>query len=50
MLKLVKLNEDNYPLLIDMMDEWTATGEKIVPWAIVKAEGAIHQRYWITLN
>ena len=38
MLRLVKLTRENYPLLVDMMDEWTATGEKIVPYAIRKAD------------
>ena len=36
MLKLVKLDRHNYPLLLDMMDEWTATDEKIIPYAIKK--------------
>ena len=38
MLKLVKLTADNHSLLIDMMDEWTAAGEKIVPYAIRKSD------------
>lgn len=38
MLKLVKLDRNNHPLLVDMMDEWTATGEKIIPWAIRKTD------------
>lgn len=38
MLKLVKLNRENYPLLVEMMDEWTAAGEKIVPYAIRKVD------------
>lgn len=38
MLKLVKLTAENHPLLIEMMDEWTRTGEKIVPYAIRKAD------------
>lgn len=50
MLKLVKLNEDNYPLLIDMMDEWTATGEKIVPWAIVKTDYHVYDAYLNSLE
>ena len=36
MLKLVKLEEKYYQLLLDMMDEWTSTNEKIVPYAIRK--------------
>ncbi len=34
MLKLVKLTRENHPLAVDMLDEWAATGEKIVPWAV----------------
>lgn len=37
-LKLVKLTQELYPLLVDMMDEWTQTGERIVPYAIRKAD------------
>ena len=36
MLKLVRLSEAYREQLGDMMDEWTATGETIVPCAIVK--------------
>ena len=38
MLKLVRLEERYIPQLNDMMDEWTATGEKIIPWAIRKRD------------
>ena len=38
MLKLVKLNENYKIQLFDMMDEWYATGEKIVPYAIRKTD------------
>ena len=38
MLKLVKLTAENYPLLVEMMDEWTQANEKIVPWAIRKVD------------
>ena len=34
MLKLVKLTRENHSLAVDMLDEWAATGEKIVPWAV----------------
>ena len=34
MLKLVKLTRENHPLAVDMLDEWAASGEKIVPWAV----------------
>ena len=37
-LKLVLPSEALRPLVTDMMDEWTATGEKIVPYAIRKAD------------
>ena len=36
MLKLVKLERKYYPLLVDMMDEWTESGERIIPYAIRK--------------
>ncbi|MBQ8370074.1 MAG: GNAT family N-acetyltransferase [Clostridia bacterium] len=36
MLKLVKLTEDYRDQLNDMMDEWTASGEKIIPYSIRK--------------
>lgn len=35
-LHLVKLERKYLPQLHDMMDEWTATGEKIIPWSIRK--------------
>ncbi len=37
-LKLVKATRELRPLVEDMMDEWTATGEKIVPYAIRKVD------------
>lgn len=37
-LKLVKLTQELYPLLIDMMDEWTLTDERIVPYSIRRAD------------
>jgi len=37
-LRLVKLTRENHPLLVEMMDEWTAAGEKIVPYAIRKVD------------
>lgn len=36
MLKLVKLEESDRQQLFDMMNEWSATGEKIVPYSIRK--------------
>lgn len=38
MLKLVKLTYEYRRHLNEMMDEWTATGEKIVPYAIRKVD------------
>ena len=37
-LKLVKMSEKFKPQLLDMMDEWTKTGETIIPWAIRKVD------------
>ena len=37
-LQLVKMSEKFKPQLLDMMDEWTKTGETIIPWAIRKAD------------
>ncbi len=34
MLRLVRLNEQNYPLLCEMMEEWTKADERIIPYAI----------------
>ena len=38
MLKLVKFDKRYAPQLLDMMDEWSATGERIVPWARRKCD------------
>lgn len=38
MLKLVKLEKKYKNQLTEMMDEWTSTGEKIVPYAIRKVD------------
>ena len=37
-LQLVKMSEKFKPQLLDMMDEWTKTGETIIPWAIRKVD------------
>lgn len=50
MLKLVRLTRENYPLLVDMMDEWTSTGEVIVPWAIRKADYRDYDTYAASLE
>ena len=36
MLRLVKLQREHMPLLIDMMDEWTQAESSITPWSIWK--------------
>lgn len=36
MIKLVKLEEKYKKQFMDMMDEWSATGEKIIPYSIRK--------------
>ena len=50
MLKLVKLSEVYREQLNDMMDEWTATGETIVPYAIVKNDYRDFDRYLAQLE
>lgn len=37
-LKLVEFTPEYHPQLIEMMDEWSKAGEKIVPHAITKAD------------
>ena len=34
MIRLVKLQREHMPLLIDMMNEWTQAESSITPWAI----------------
>lgn len=38
MLKLVKIDKEYTGQLTDMMDEWTGTNEKIIPWSIRKCD------------
>ena len=38
MLKLIKLDKSYLPQLNEMMDEWTAANEKIIPWSIRKCD------------
>lgn len=45
MLKLVKLERKYYPLLIDMMNEWTESGERIIPYAIRKNDYKDYDSY-----
>ena len=50
MLRLVKLSKAYRGQLNDMMDEWTATGETIVPYAIVKNDYRDFDRYLARLE
>ena len=38
MLKLVKMDKKYFNQLKEMMDEWTSTNEKIIPWSIRKCD------------
>ena len=38
MLKLVKMEHKYAPQLFEMMDEWSAAKEKIIPWATCKCD------------
>lgn len=50
MLKLVRLTEQNYPLFIEMMEEWTAAGEKIIPYSIRKNDYCDKETYLKNLD
>lgn len=50
MLKLVKMEEKYAAQLYDMMDEWTAAGERIIPWAIRKCDYHDLERYMESLE
>ena len=45
LLKLVRLSAENYPLLCEMMDEWTASEAVIIPRAISKADYHDYDNY-----
>ena len=45
MLKLVRLSEEYRELLSEMMAEWTAAGEKIIPWSIRKNDYRDFDKY-----
>lgn len=45
MLRLVKLSNENYPLLIEMMDEWTAVESSITPYVISKNDYHEKEKY-----
>ena len=44
-LQLVKASYDNQALVCDMMEEWYASGEHIVPWAITKTDCHDYDRF-----
>ncbi len=44
-LRLVKANGRNKELICDMLDEWYATGEKIVPYAIRRLDYRDYENY-----
>ncbi len=44
-LRLVKANDRNKELICDMLDEWYATGEKIVPYAIRRLDYRDYENY-----
>lgn len=50
MLKLVKLSKDYRRQLDEMMTEWVATGEKIVPWAIAKNDFRDFENYLLRIE
>lgn len=45
MLKLVKFGKEYTVQLNEMMDEWTAASEKIIPWSIRKCDYHDIDRY-----
>lgn len=50
MLTLIQMEEAYRPLLNDMMDEWTATGERIIPYSIRKCDYHDFERYVASLD
>lgn len=50
MLRLVRLSPEYRPQLNEMMDEWTASGETIVPYAIRKTDYRDFDRYLPSLE
>ena len=49
-LRLVKLSKTYKRQLFDMMDEWTASGEKIIPYAIRKVDYHDFEHYMESLE
>lgn len=50
MIKLVRLTEDYRDQLFEMMEEWTAAGEKIIPYAIRRHDYRDFERYLAQLE
>ena len=50
MLKLVSFSAEYTSQLMDMMDEWTAANEKIIPWSIRKCDYHDIDRYMESLE
>ncbi len=44
-LKLIKMSSLYKSLLFDMMDEWCASGETVIPWAIVRSDYRDFENY-----
>ena len=49
-LRLVKANERNKDLICDMLDEWYASGETIVPYVIRRIDYHDYDFYWRNLE
>lgn len=50
MLRLIKLEKIYMPQLIEMMDEWSSTDEKIIPFAIRKVDYHDYHTYAASLE
>ncbi len=44
-LRLVKASYDNKALICDMMEEWYASGEVIVPWSVARTDCHDYERF-----
>lgn len=49
-LRLVKADDRNKDLICDMLDEWYATGEKIVPYAIRRLDYHDYETYYRNID
>lgn len=49
-MKLVKLTKENYPLVVEMLDEWTNVEKDITPWAIVRSDYHDFENYKVSLE